>query len=73
MIVYKLCRKLANGEITSLFINKTERIVFNKWLHAENHPTKGFALRPGWHCTAKPDAPHLSSKGRVWVKVEIAN
>ena len=54
-----------------VFINKSFRIPFNKWLQAEFHPTKGFKLRPYWHCTSKPNAPHLSTKDRVWVKVEI--
>ena len=41
------------------------------WLDAEAHERKGFAFRPGWHCCLKPEAPHLSEKGRVWVKVEV--
>lgn len=71
MIAYKLCRQLKNGEITPLFINKQFKIPFNEWLNAESHPTKGFKLRPFWHCTSQPIAPHLSEKGRVWVKLEI--
>lgn len=62
---------MKSGDITPLFINKSFRIPFNKWLQAESHPTKGFKLRPYWHCTSKPNAPHLSTKDRVWVKVEI--
>jgi hypothetical protein len=71
MIAYKLCRILKNGNITSLFINKTKKLNFNEWLEAECYPTKGFAVRPFWHCTSKPIAPHLSLKNRVWVKTEI--
>lgn len=71
MICYKLFRKLKNGDITSLFINKKERLDYNKWIMAENHPTKGYKERPYWHCLEKPDAPHLSLKNRVWVEVEI--
>lgn len=71
MVAYKLFRKLKNGEITSLFINKTRRLPYNEWLPAESHPTKGYAHRPHWHCTAQPHAPHLSEKGRVWLKVEM--
>ena len=26
-------------------------------------------MRPGWHCTTQPVAPHLGTKGRVWCKV----
>jgi hypothetical protein len=42
-------------------------------MDAEAHRRKGFAYRPGWHCTLKPEAPHLSPKGRVWARVEIAD
>ena len=73
MIAYKLCRRLKNGDITPLFIDKKKRLSFNKWMKAESHPTKGFKVRPFWHCTSKPHAPHLSEKNRVWVVVEIAN
>lgn len=62
---------MKSGDITPLFINKSFRIPFNEWLEAESHPTKGFKVRPYWHCTSKPNAPHLSTKNRVWVKVEI--
>ena len=71
MIAYKLVRKLKDGNITPLFINKSFRITFNSWLEAESHPTKGFKVRPFWHCTSQPVAPHLSEKNRVWVKMEI--
>lgn len=71
MFAYKLCRKKKNGDITSLFINKKEPLEFNKWLKAECYPTKGYKVRPFWHCTGSPEAPHLSTNGRVWVKVEI--
>jgi len=70
MIVYKLFRKLKSGEIAPLFINKRFRLPFGQWLEAECHPTKGYAVRPGWHCCFEPYAPHLSEKGRVWVKCE---
>ena len=71
MLAYKLCRKLKNGEITSLFINKKKRLIFNEWLEAECYPTKGFAVRPFWHCTSEPIAPHLSEKNRVWIMVHM--
>jgi len=71
MIAYKLVRQMKDGSIASLFINKKKRFRYNIWLEAECHPTKGFAVRPGWHCTHKPEAPHLSDKDRVWVEVEI--
>lgn len=70
-IAYKLVRLHKNGSISSLFINKKVRLSLNKWLKSKSFPTKGFAIRPGWHCTVKPIAPHLSKKNRVWVQVEI--
>ena len=71
MVAFKLIRKLKNGELSPLFINKKSRLPVGIWLDAENHPTKGFSIRKGWHCTLLPIAPHLSTKNRVWVKVEI--
>lgn len=71
MFAYKLVRQLKNGELASLFINKKARLPLNEWIDAEDHKTEGFKHRPGWHCTLEPKAPHLSEKGRVWVKVKI--
>lgn len=71
MIAYKLIRKMKDGTLSPLFINKKSRIPIGEWLIAEPHPTKGFAYRVGWHCTLKPIAPHLSTKDRVWIEVEI--
>lgn len=71
MISYKLCRQLKNGDIKPLFINKNKKLPFNEWLEAECHPTKGFKVRPFWHCTSTPEAPHLSKKNRVWIKIEM--
>lgn len=71
MKAYKLFRELKNGQIAPLFINKKLRIPFNKWMEAECHPTKGFTVRPFWHCTSQPIAPHLSMKGRVWCEIEM--
>jgi len=71
MIAYKLFRQLKSGEITSLFINKNERLRVGKWIEAKCYETKGFKKRPFWHCTEKPSAPHLTEKNRVWKRVEI--
>lgn len=73
-IAYKLFRERKDGSITSLFINKTRTLQYYEWMDAENFPTKGFAERPGWHCTAEPVAPHLkmklkSGEVRVWKKI----
>ena len=64
---------MKDGTLSSLFIGQRNRLPIGKWLKSECIPTKGFAVRPGWHCTANPVAPHLSMKNRVWVKVEIKN
>lgn len=71
MKAYKLIRKLKDGKLSPLFINKKSRIPLNKWLKAEGHLTKGFAFRKGWHCTLQPIAPHLSEKNRIWVEVDV--
>ena len=71
MIVYKLLRLRRNGTLGSLYINRRAIIPIGEWIEAVSYPTKGYALRPGWHCCERPEAPHLSMKGRVWCKVEI--
>lgn len=71
MIAYKLLKKRKNGTLGPLFINRKQVIPVGKWLQAEEHPTKGYAFRPGWHTTNSPKADHLSMKDRVWMKVEI--
>lgn len=45
-------------------------------MKAECFPTKGFAIRQGWHCCFKPIAPHLKTElktgeKRVWVECEV--
>ena len=71
MKAYKLIRKMKDGSLSPLFINKKSRIPIGEWMDAELNPTKGFAVRKGWHCTLEPNAPHLSERGRVWVEVEV--
>jgi hypothetical protein len=76
MIAYKLLRIKKDGKLYPLFINKKSHTPIGQWLEAECHPTKGFAIRKGWHCCLKPIAPHLkmnlaSGEKRVWVEVEI--
>lgn len=82
---YKLFEVNEEGIPYTLFIDKNTPIPVGVWLPAENHPTKGFAVRPGWHVGQIPDAPWLKSydgtdtgyykprwkKGaRKWAKVE---
>lgn len=76
MKAYKLMRKKKDGKIYPLFINKTIPTPIGEWLQAECHPTKGFAVRKGWHCCFTPFAPHLkmelaNGEKRVWVEVEV--
>lgn len=71
MIVYKLFKKRKDGSLGSLFINKKQKLPLNKWLECEDHPTKGYAHRPYWYYTSKPETPHLSMKNREWYMVEI--
>lgn len=75
MIAYKLLRT-KNNKLYPLFINRQEETQLGVWCDAKCYPTKGFAIRQGWHCTLKPEAPHLktelkSGEKRVWVKCEI--
>ncbi len=83
---YKLFEMDKNGTLFPLFIDANTPQPMNEWIHAEYHPTKGFAPRGGWHIGADvPDAPWLKSYDgtetgfyrsrwktgkRVWCKVE---
>lgn len=73
---YKLMRQLKDGTVHPLFINKKQPTEFGVLLKAECHPTKGFAVRQGWHCCFTPYAPHLKERlangeKRVWVEVLV--
>lgn len=71
-IGYKLFRKRKDGSYGPLFINKRQKLYIGIVYQAEEHNTKGFAFRPGWHICSKQDAPHLRQGGdRVWCKVEF--
>jgi len=72
-IGYKLFRLRRDGTLGPLFINR--RLVIEPGVEyiAEDHPTKGYAHRPGWHLAKTPHAPHLSTKGRVWCRVEYTD
>ena len=76
MKAYKLIRVLKDGNCYPLFIGKTTQYEFGKWLNAKCIPTKGFAVRKGFHCCFKPYAPHLKTKlatgeRRVWIECEV--
>ena len=71
MKAFKLFRVRKDGTIGSLFINKKMIIPQGVWLPAQSFPTKGYKLRPFWHCVPKAEAPHLSVNNRRWFEVEI--
>ena len=76
MKAYKLLRKKKDGKLYPLFIHKTYATPIGEWMPAECYPTKGFAVRKGWHCCFIPFAPHLKTElsngeKRVWVEVEV--
>jgi hypothetical protein len=71
MIAYKLFRKRKDGSYGPLFINRKQRLHVGILYNAQDHPTKGYAHRPGWHCCKEPIAPHLSEKNRVWCEIAI--
>ena len=73
---YKLLRKKKDGLLYPLFIHKQYSTPIGEWLQAECYPTKGFAVRKGYHCCFQPLAPHLkmklsSGEERVWVECEV--
>lgn len=73
---FKLMKIRRDGSLGPLFINARQHVPVGEWLEAEDHPTKGFAHRPGWHCTLEPIAPHLTltpKNGcrRVWARVMV--
>ena len=71
MKAYKLFRKRKDGSLGSLFVNARRRLPVGEWMPAEAHHPTRLKFRPFWHCTPKPEAPHLSTKNRVWCEVEI--
>ena len=75
---YKLLRVKKDGNLYPLFIHKTHATPIGEWMQAECYPTKGFAVRCGWHCCFTPLAPHLKTElangeKRVWVECEVDN
>lgn len=71
MITYKLLKIRKDGTLGPLFIERARTLPLNETLTANKTPTKGYKVRPGWHSTLFPYAPHISVKGRVWVKCEV--
>ena len=79
---YKLFEMDTQNNLYPLFIDKHTSYPIGEWIYAENHPTKGFAARPGLHCGMICSAPWLMSADgtyksqrskywkRVWCEVE---
>lgn len=68
---YKLVRLRKDGTIGPLFFDATLRIPFGKWMWFKPLQKKRFCFRPGWHVLRERRAPHLSKRGRIWIKVEM--
>ena len=71
MFAYKLLSLRRDNTLGSLFIDTHRVLSPGVWYVAGEYPTKGFAVRYGWHVMLLPEAPHLSKRGRVWANVEI--
>ncbi len=72
MRAWKLFHRRPDGSLGPLFINRRLRVPVGTWLEAESHPTKGYAVRTGWHAAPRRFAPHLRQGGdRVWGRVEL--
>lgn len=76
MKAYKLLRIKNDGKLYPLFINKNTPTPIGVWMQAECIPTKGFAVRKGWHCCFQMLAPHLkkvlaNGEKRVWVECDV--
>ena len=74
---YKLFEMDTKGNLYPLFIDKKTTYPIGEWIQAENHPTKGFAKRPGLHigqiCSApwlmSADGTYKSQRGKQWKRV----
>lgn len=73
MKAYKMFRVRKDGTLGSLFCNRRAVVPVGQWLEAEEHPTKGLAFRPGWHCHQAEAPPHLKldAKGETRVIKEV--
>jgi len=72
MDAYKLLTLRKDGTLGPLFIGRRLVLPLGVPLQAQDIPTPGYAHRPGWHCLARPFAPHLALRpNRVWASVSI--
>lgn len=70
---WKLFRVRRDGSLGSLFIDVRRRLPEMEWLAAKSVPTRGYAVRVGWHIAERPNLPHLSRKGRIMKQVLFAS
>lgn len=78
MIGYKLFRQRKDGTLGPLFINRRQRLTIGETYIAEEHPTKGFAFRPGWHICSEMNARILVRKSvygqrLVFQSIQVTN
>ena len=74
---YKLFEMDRFGNLYPLFIDKKTIYPMGQWIQAENHPTAGYAKRPGIHvgqiCSApwlmSADGVYKSQRGKHWKRV----
>ena len=74
---YKLFEMDSKGGLHPLFIDKNTVYPLEKWIQAENHPTSGYAKRPGLHTGQIPsavwlmsaDGTYKSQRGKRWKRV----
>lgn len=76
LTAFKIFRVRRNGTLGSPFINRRAILPSNTWLRADLIPTKGFAVRHGWHALLRPEAPHIklhlaSGENRMWFEVRL--
>ena len=56
IVGYKLFRQRKDGSLGSLFIDRKLRLCVREWWYvAQNIPTPGYAVRPGWHICSKKE------------------
>ena len=76
-IGYKLFEMDEKNNLYPLFIDKKTVYPVGEWIKAENHPTKGYAARPGLHvgqiCSApwlmSADGTYKSQRSKYWKRV----
>lgn len=76
-IGYKLFEMDTKNNLYPLFIDKKTVYPIGEWIYAENHPTNGFAKRPGLHvgqiCSApwlmSADGTYKSQRSKYWKRV----